>query len=85
MLYEEERLHFEKLNRHQWINILMNNSRYSKPELINADLALKVIQSTNTESVDQWEDVYVLPIFLKPGKHTLLFEWPDGNYTERTL
>lgn len=62
----------------------MKGVRYPKPELVNADIALKVIQTTHFE-VDAWEDVYVVPVFLKPGKHTLLFQWPDGLDTQRTL
>ena len=85
LLYDEERCHFERVGRHQWINVLMGSLRYPKPELVNADLALKVFQATQSDKVDQWEDAYVLPVFLKPGKHTLLIEWPDGLGVQRTL
>lgn len=84
-LYEEERCHFERVCRHQWINTLMGSVRYPKPELVNADLALKVFQATHSENVDDWEDAYVIPVFLRPGKHTILVEWKQGSKVERTL
>lgn len=57
----------------------MGSVRYPKPELVNADLALKVFQATHSDNVDDWEDAYVIPVFLKPGKHTILVEWMQGS------
>lgn len=52
----------------------MENCRYPHPNLINADLALKVIEMIYPKLGDPWEDIYILSVFLKPGKHTMLIQ-----------
>jgi hypothetical protein len=56
------------------MNIVMGNVRYSAPQLINADLALKVLESLKPKLGDPWEEIYIIPVFLKPGKHSVLVQ-----------
>jgi hypothetical protein len=67
-------IHKEALNRSQFFNVVMGKCRYQNPNLINADLAMKIIDRLRPTLGEAWEDIYVLPAFLKPGKHTFLVD-----------
>ena len=64
----------EALYRSRWMTTIEKSLRYRQPHLVNADLALKVIENTDSK-----EPVYVLPVFLKPGKHSFLVSSGDGS------
>ena len=56
------------------MNIVMSKCRYQQPNLVNADLAIKIIEQMKPKITEPWEDIYLLPVFLKPGKHTFLID-----------
>lgn len=54
--------------------ILATKLRWKKPQLINADAALKEV-----EDFGEQDPVYVLPVYLSPGKQGVMIEEPPAG------
>lgn len=61
----------ERAMRKDCLALLVDSLRYRQPLLVNSEAAIEQLES------DSSAKVYVLPMFLPPGKHTLLLSQKD--------
>lgn len=70
--------HHRREYRHKSFKIIRKSCRYTDVDYINGDKA-----ATATFTFD--EPIYVIPVFLPPGKHSFLFSLKDNLNITNTL